>query len=491
MGSSNQGRAALIIARDLMTHSTQPLSFAIIYTCTEQYTNINLKSNHTDGILINIYGDSILLSDNLLFPYSELYQNTKTEILKTLAEDLDIGLSKDQVRQQPVLDLMIGLLEKQQFKIIPDTVYKFHIEFCNQTIAQINLDTNAITLPDGHWIDLTSANTDVSELIDRLALQINYLRIADSARALLTKNTEWQKRYLEYGNQIIDKLDQIKSARSAFREWSPLYLYLNVSNAKNAGRSVNFELRFLGQTVAKLVAKENIVIDTSVLDKTNKRDFDCEIQLRNSEWDSCEAREFRKHYKNRSASRNTTSSKGNEEHRIESLLLTEFSKKKDKLLKQIKPVLIGGVRFPMPTPLSASNHKSLSYSGHYGGGVDILTRTGTGGSQTRLCIMELKDEYSSNEPPREVMKQAVSYATFIRELLRSDAGPVWWRLMGFGGNIPTRLILFASVVMPLVENPDKSFSGISIPIDQDTIQLHYLYFSESQNSISDYQSSII
>ena len=124
----------------------------------------------------------------------------------------------------------------------------------------------------------------------------------------------------------------------------------------------------------------------------------------------------------------------------------------------------------------------LKYSGK-GGGIDILTRTGAGGKATRLCIMELKDENKKSEPPKDAMKQAVAYATFIRELLRSDAGEDWWKLFEFGGKIPRSLELYAACVMPSNDNNDYcSFRDMELNItENDTIKLHYLYFTEKKD----------
>jgi len=132
----------------------------------------------------------------------------------------------------------------------------------------------------------------------------------------------------------------------------------------------------------------------------------------------------------------------------------------------------------MPTYIKASNHKKPE-TGY--GHIDILARVGRG-KGTNLCIMELKDENNSKEPPGDVVKQALAYATFIRELLRSDCGKAWWRLFGFRGDLPEKLELYAACVMPISEFNDTSFGGLALPVDGDTIKLHYLYFQEEKGN---------
>jgi len=315
----------------------------------------------------------------------------------------------------------------------------------------------------------------------------DFIDIIQETRLLLKDNSEWQERYSDYAKIIRSNIDFIKSVRSSFHEWSPLKVYLNITSAKTAKRSVSFELRYLGQTVAKLTGKKNKLHKLSTnkkYEKTNLDYFGCDIPLSSADWRDEDAAKFRSYFKNRKGTHNTGDHKKNDEHRLESLLLTEFSRIKNKVIRHIKPVTIGNVRFPMPTPISASNHKALRYSGIKGGGIDILTRTGTGGKATRLCIMELKDENKKSEPPKDAMKQAVAYATFIRELLRSYAGENWWKLFGFGGKIPEPLELYAACVMPSNRYNDYTFGNMELNIERDTIKLHYLYFNEKNNRIT-------
>lgn len=313
-------------------------------------------------------------------------------------------------------------------------------------------------------------------------LKSEFMAVIEETQKLLKENYEWRDRYSRYAKEI--NINLIKKVRRSFHEWSPLYVYLNISSAKNAKTSVSFELRYLGQTVAKLTGNINGErrLSTKDYEESNCNNFHCGISLSDNDWTGKEAAKFRKFFKDRKGSRIAGPNKrNNEEHRLQSLFLTEFSKKENKVIRHIKPVTIGGVRFPMPTKIRASNHKKIGYSKKYGG-IDILARTGTGGPATRLCIMELKDDNNSGEPPKDALKQAVAYATFIRELVRSSSGKDWWKLFGFGGEIPESLELYAACVMPSNSNNDYSFRRMKqLRIDRDIIKLHYLYFTKGKN----------
>ena len=308
----------------------------------------------------------------------------------------------------------------------------------------------------------------------------------------LKQNQEWISRYAEYAVKINAKLGTIKGLKEKrFHEWAPLYLYMTVSQAKG---QMQFGLRYLGQDVAKLkVTAGKITISTKGFDKTNEKFFECAectLKLEEVEWTSAAAASFRSHFLNNPKAGNL--GKRNEEHRIESMLLTEFSKKsgKDKVLCNIQPIKIAGIaRFQMPTPISAAKIKKVEFAGAGGGGIDIISRIGTG-KVTKLCTMELKDENKAKGAPLEAVQQGLAYATFIRELLRSNSGQVWWEIFGFSGILPEQIELCVDCVMPSTSNNDTSFANKIIKTTKDSFRLHYIYFQEKNNKVVDIDTSI-
>ena len=307
----------------------------------------------------------------------------------------------------------------------------------------------------------------------------NKTLIKETRKVLHDNKVEWETRYIEYAGRISCNLNNILRVRKTFHEWDTLKLYLSTTNAKTAKKKIRLDLRYLGQSIAQIKADTgDVKITTKDKLANNQKFFGCDILLNNVEWNSPEAAAFRKHFLDHPQAIRGAG-KGNEEHRIESLLLTEFLKKEGKVFRNIKPVTIADIRFPMPTPLKASKKGIPGYAKQKGGGIDILARTGTGGKNTRLCIMELKDENKPSEPVNIVVQQAIKYAVFIRELLRSDAGEAWYKLFGFSSAIPEKLILNAVCVMPDAEGTDISFAGEEYDIDGDIIQLHYLFFEET------------
>lgn len=323
--------------------------------------------------------------------------------------------------------------------------------------------------------------------------QMKIVDIIKEAQDLLLKNPEWENRYMGYADKILANISVIQENRRGFYLSSPLHFYISTTNAKSAKTALLLDIRYRGQSVATLKANQNdITISTKQQNVNNKRDFDCEIKLDGISWREKQGREFRKFFKYRDNSRNNiVQNKKNEEHNVECLLLSEFSKKisNDKQITGIQPVKICGNRFGMPTPISASNHTKLKYAKQNGGGIDIFARTGKGRA-TYLTVIEVKDENKLKEPPKDALKQAIQYAVFIRELLRSGCGEKWYKIFGFSGDIPNTLTIRAVCAMP-DDDVDETFAKKSFKIgDNDKIECHYIYFKNDGKQLSDFQTSL-
>lgn len=313
---------------------------------------------------------------------------------------------------------------------------------------------------------------------------------------LLSENSEWLIRYKGYAEKMKSNRIFLVDNRNKFYESRPLHFYITTSNAKNSKKLI-LDMRYGGQSVATLKANnENISITTNEKEDKNERDFGCDIKLdKNTKWGDTNASKFRSFFKNRDYSRNKTDkNKKNEEHYVEHLLLTEFSKRngKYKHIIGIQPVKFCGIRFGMPTPISASDHKKLTYSYHKGGGIDILARTGGGKYSTFLTVIEVKDENKKEEPPKEALKQAIQYAVFIRELLRSEIGKDWYEIFGFRGEIPKKLTIRVACAMPYKDDNDmdKSFEKSIYVIENDKIECHYIYFKYDGKKLDHFETSL-
>lgn len=332
----------------------------------------------------------------------------------------------------------------------------------------------------------------------------NYSATVDRVRKLLTQDTEWTERYSGYITELNDdKLKAFKNAQKQFNFPASFHLYMPLGTAVNDCSSVTtfFELRFHGQSAAKVKVGIGEHTDVSVSAKANANilnalktagmskdaeNLEAYSQKGYFDWHSNDAADFRRIYSEleKIIQSNPSLKKelGQPEHDMECELLKNYSQKSSdgKEILNIQPVMMGetSARFQMPTPLTASQAKKgpeyIEYAKEYGGGIDILARVGKGKS-TELAVLELKDSYSNDEPAEKVMHQAVAYAVFLRELLRSECGEKWWKFFGFGRDIPEKLVIKAVVVMPYYAGAETDFGGTELPIENDVIKLGYIY----------------
>jgi hypothetical protein len=265
--------------------------------------------------------------------------------------------------------------------------------------------------------------------------------IIERTLELLKNNIEWEERYAKY----IEFLSEKRS--KGFRKPEGLSVYSSVSNYKGS----TYDLRFDGQSVGLVVSKSG-EITLYPKEKANTEYFAFSTNLKNIDWHKEEATRFRKFYKDLAKSSTVVKIKS-PEHRVENRLLMEFAKRtraEDKQLTSIQPIKLNGCFFQLPTPLKASDHNP-KYAEHKGGGIDILSRIKIHG-ESRLCVMEVKDENKKSEPQSKAMEQALSYATFIASLLRSKSGQKWWDfLMGRNGKssqIPATVNIDVVTIMP-------------------------------------------
>jgi hypothetical protein len=322
---------------------------------------------------------------------------------------------------------------------------------------------------------------------------------ADKVQSILNANKEWIRRYEKYADLLLSREDALRKLASQFHRYEPLQFYISVSQAKSSASSLRIDVRYMGQTVANLVSKQTgvfLVIDKKTAG-ANKEYFGYDAVFdSNTLWNdrkdrrAADFRAFFKGYPPRLSGR-----KNNEEHNIESLLISEFEKQSSigKMLLGIQPMKYAGkkLRFSMPTPISASNHGKVKYSGPAGGGIDILARTGRG-RDTHLCVIEVKDENVASEPPEAASEQAVAYAVFLRELLRSKAGPKWWKVFGYSRELPKSIVINTSLAMPFhAERHETDLANTVLLIGDDAIQCHYIYFKVSiDGQLSEIESSL-
>lgn len=319
----------------------------------------------------------------------------------------------------------------------------------------------------------------------------NLQQIAETIQKWLQKNDDWKTRFEKYATTLQDKTTEnhIKTIRKSFHKVKNLNLYTSIGDI-NSGKGIN--LRYKGQSVAYLKIKQNklILYSNKKLDKTNDTYFGWNKPLI-CEWNSPEAAEFRKHFSQDIKKKNQV------EHLFESSLIEEFSKKisKDKTLCNIQPVRLcdGQLAFQMPTVLSASGKKVRQSKSARAGGIDILARVKQDG-KSHLCVIELKKDFIKNALQAHIIRgQGLTYAVFLRELLRSDPekGKKWYEIFGYQSDLPDSLTINVCIAVPKGEYQITS-EPQDVHLGQDVLRFKYITFAydEAKNKITSINSDL-
>ena len=297
---------------------------------------------------------------------------------------------------------------------------------------------------------------------------------------LLNKETEWQKRYKKYIDEVNVVLANPKANYRKFRTPEQLSRYSSVS--RRDGKT--YDLRYEGKSMAVVRCDKN---ENIYLTPNEKNLSDIQFSERyekgnkwNSEY-SKDLRSFFKHINNGNDSQ--------PEHKLENKLLRHFTSR-DKSF-HILPVQLYNCFFQMPTPLKASDHTQLpTYAKQNGGGIDILARVTPVNREneeySRLCVMEVKDQNIESESQADAMGQAVAYAVFIAKLLRSESGQAWYDFFmnrkekKERGNVPKKLHIDVVTVMP--HGDTEEFCNKDLDVDglDTTLHCHTLYFDDEK-----------
>lgn len=327
---------------------------------------------------------------------------------------------------------------------------------------------------------------------------INQDIVNKTKQILADKKPVWEKVYKRYADGIKTNIEKYELNAKKFQVNAPLTVYSSIGKVIDDASTTIYDLRYAGQSVGEIHVNIKGKVLLYVTDKqasyakdnfrfTNSR------PLNGVDWHKSKAAvDFRKAYQADSTQKANVKS---EEHRIENFLLKEFAKKtraEEKKLCNIQPVRLGGKFFQLTTPLKASTHeptfsindKNPEKPGATGGGIDILARVRHSTKESRIAIIELKDENDDKEPQKVVMTQAITYATFVAYLLRSESGKDWYNIFRenfeIEKDVPEELILDVVTLMPEGTSEEGDLTDIRIS-DNATLQLYTLYYKRDKN----------
>ena len=309
----------------------------------------------------------------------------------------------------------------------------------------------------------------------------DYQEWANVVQKRLMEDQSWVKQYKDYAKKMIKNREAFKDARKCFNVWKPLYAYLTIGKIKD--NNISFDLRYLGQSVGSIDVKGDKALFSvnSKQSKNSKKYFGYDLgEYNRVDWKN-EGKEFRKFFRD-----DCKGKPRQKEHMVESALFSELGKtsSKDKTLCNITPITYASTRIHMKTAVSASKSKNDKIEvSSTGGEIDLLCRRSIkmGRAESRIVVIEIKDENKKNESFDMTMKQAISYAVFIRELIYSDAGMYWMDLWGMEKQKKQDFIIDCVVAMPKGKTKPgferKKIKDINRD-GKDCIELHFMELSE-------------
>ena len=301
-----------------------------------------------------------------------------------------------------------------------------------------------------------------------------YQEWAEKVESELKNNSEWIDLYKSYAIDMLKNKDKFMTNRRRFKQWSNLHYYLTIGNVKKG--DINFDIRYLGQSVGTLHASLTLEVDKEQ-NKNNHKYFGYpdEIGKFKAPWNekNGKAKQFRTFFKSGIDSSKLPRQK---EHMVENALYSEMDKKSsaNKTLCYIQPLKFANTRIHMKTALAASKAKSDEVdTSKRGGEIDLLCRRKCSATISRLVAIEIKDENTEKESFDKAMKQAIAYSVFLVKLLQSEARNYWLEIFGMQNQYQDKIVIEAAVAMPEGETA-PSYGGEIIKIGSDEIVLDYI-----------------
>lgn len=310
-----------------------------------------------------------------------------------------------------------------------------------------------------------------------------YKKLVSTVQEELQRNTGWISKYDSYAKNLLKNEKAFIDARKLFREYPPLHIYLTMGIVNNNQKQ--FDLRYLGQSVGTINVKdESVMLKVSDSQAENSRKYyGYKLGTMNVPWGSDgKAAAFRRFFKSE-----VQGMPRQKEHMYESALFSEMGKKKsdNKALCNITTVGFANTRIHMKTAVKGSSSGEVNDKG--GGEIDLLCRRSikAGRGESRLVVIEIKDENKKSESFDKVMKQAISYAVFMSELIHSGAGENWMKIWGMKNQKRNSMTIDCVVAMPQGKTI-PGYAGDRIELNNGhALELHYIEITgkvDSQHS---------
>lgn len=287
------------------------------------------------------------------------------------------------------------------------------------------------------------------------------------AQKKIEQSKDWSKTYEEYANVLKENKPLLDQFYKQVKSFDGIQFY--ILEVKSTQPNIfTIQARYKGQAIATIgITKDNTTITTKNYDESNKKIYNCEIQLKDNDIKAVETMQFFNFFNNDIQPKG----KINEQAHLESMLLSEFAKTTsyDKLLTGIQPIKYSNLYFPIPIILDTK--KETGY-------INILTRT----KVRKLTIIE---PLTGDHTPEMILANGTSKAVFLLNLLHSEKNQEWYKILGFHGRVTPHLTIKVCIAVPKeLKAKCKEFEPFELKAGTDSIEYHYMSYNTDGNAIT-------
>lgn len=262
-------------------------------------------------------------------------------------------------------------------------------------------------------------------------------------------------------NLLLENKQLLEQFKKATKDYDSLQFYLNEVTQPDL---LTITAKYAGIDIATIIiTKDKTTISTETQEESNKEQFKCDIQLKDEDLKSIQAKRFLEFFK-QDFKLKTKPNKENQE----AMLLAEFSKTSsyDKILTGIQPIKYSTLYYPIPIMM---NQKKMEY-------INILART----KVRKITIIEVMSEDQELE---SILTQATAKATMLLNILSRDNGDRWYKIFGFHGAKPSHLTIKVCIAVPK-SSKIKEFEPFTIQSENGVLDYRYLQFDADAEKVT-------
>lgn len=293
--------------------------------------------------------------------------------------------------------------------------------------------------------------------------------VIEKSQKTIEQSKDWHIKYDKQVNAMLESrplLDQFKIRR--LTKDSALQFYLNEITQPDL---ITITAKYKGSGIATItITKDTAQITTETYDKSNKELFNIDTKLKNEDLNNIQTHKFLEHFNQDIKLK----AKPNKETQ-ESMLLAEFSKTSsyDKLLTGIQPIKYADtLYYNIPMTIGANPTEYIN----------ILART----KVRKITIVET---LTDGQDLDTILAQATAKAVFLTNLLHTEQGDKWYKLMGYHGRLPNQITLKVCIAVPK-SSKIKEFQPFQIQNGIDTLDYRYLQYENDQEQITSIKTNV-